>query len=53
MISTQYLQIAFLNLSNIYLKNWQLLYPTQGYILKNRSNFSFFFFFENYHLDAI
>ena len=45
MISTQYLQIAFLNLSNIYLKNWQLLYPTQGYILKNRSNFSFFFFF--------
>ena len=36
---TKYLQIAFLNLSNIYLKNWQLLFPAEGLNLKKYAKF--------------
>ena len=31
--------MAFLNLSNIYLKNWQLLFPAEGLNLKKYAKF--------------
>ena len=48
---TKDLEIAFLNLSNIYLKNWQLLFPAEGLSLKKVGQM--LGFFEKYHLDAI
>ena len=48
---TKYLEIAFLNLSNIYLKNWRLLSPAECLSLKKVGQM--LGFLEKYHLDAI